>query len=806
MEARILRGKVAALIAAYGEERQIGAVVRRASLYVDHVLVVDDGSTDQTARQAREAGAEVVAHSRNQGKGAAIKTGLRHLLAGGFDYIILLDGDGQHSPDEIPIFLRAAAKSGSSLVVGSRMDQTQGMPLIRRWVNRYMSAKISERCGQRVPDTQCGFRLVQASCAAALLGSSNHYDYETEMLLLAARQGCAIESVPITTIYHDQESKIRPLTDTWRFFQLMRRFKAAPPEAPGPDKPNAKGPSGPALGRSAGGFVEKGLLLLFVAALLFLKGLYLLNYRVDSDEPQHLHVVWGWVNGLMQYRDIFDNHSPLFHLLCAPVLAALGERPDIIYWMRALMLPLFFGSLVFVHLLGRQLFDRRLAFWCAIFAGLAARFHLTSTEFRTDDLWTFFWLAALAFFFAGHVTAKRCFFTGLLLGAALSVSMKTSLLAIVFLAGLAGAAWGVPPYKPPLHWKRIVWLLGCGAAGFVLIPGFLTAFFVGAGAWDPFYYCVIRHNIVPGLGRWSNLLEKAAVFPFLLFTGWYLLQIIHRHAPSPRLAFQRGALFLTTFLYITALESFWPLITREDYLPFYPLAALFWTPLVVFGAGRLRAAYPAVQRWAGPYSGLLALGFLELVCLSYVEKPWADPSRHHYHLLEQVLNLTRPGEYVMDEKGETVFRPRPFYYALEGITTARLEKGLIKDTIAERLCETRTCVISHDSANLPPVARAFMNNNYLSIGYLRVAGRILKNPGRSGQAITFHIAIPTQYIAITPQGRSHGLLDGKPSSQAQYLQAGMHRFIPAEGERIVALVWADAIERHFRPFHKRGHT
>src|SRR5207247_2212018 len=108
---RILQGKVAALIAAYGEERQIAGVVRRASLYVDQVLVVDDGSTDQTARQAREAGAEVVTHSRNQGKGAAIKTGLRHLLAGGFNYVILLDGDGQHSPDEIPIFLRAAAKS-----------------------------------------------------------------------------------------------------------------------------------------------------------------------------------------------------------------------------------------------------------------------------------------------------------------------------------------------------------------------------------------------------------------------------------------------------------------------------------------------------------------------------------------------------------------------------------------------------------------------------------------------------------------------------------------------------------------------
>ena len=99
-----------------------------------------------------------------------------------------------------------------------------------------------------------------------------------------------------------------------------------------------------------------------------------------------------------------------------------------------------------------------------------------------------------------------------------------------------------------------------------------------------------------------------------------------------------------------------------------------------------------------------------------------------------------------------------------------------------------------------------MNRNYLSIGYLRVAGRLLKNPGPPGEEITFQIAIPTHYIAVTPQGRSRGLLDGKPSSQAQYLEAGPHRFVPAHGEQTVALVWADAIERHFRPFHKRGHT
>jgi hypothetical protein len=99
------------------------------------------------------------------------------------------------------------------------------MPLLRLSVNRYMSASISRLCGQPIPDTQCGFRMVHRSLIPDLLGGADRFEYETEMLILASRKGCRILSVPITTVYSDEVSSIHPVRDTLRFFKLIRRYK-----------------------------------------------------------------------------------------------------------------------------------------------------------------------------------------------------------------------------------------------------------------------------------------------------------------------------------------------------------------------------------------------------------------------------------------------------------------------------------------------------------------------------------------------------------------------------------------------------
>jgi len=147
------RHNVAALIPCYFEERHIRDVAARTRAQLDKVLVVDDGSTDRTTDEARGTGVEVIRHEKNQGKGGAIKTGLRELTSrDGIEWILILDGDGQHLPEEIPHFLAAANEQGASMIVGNRMSDTRKMPLVRKLTNLTMSGLISAIIGQRVPE------------------------------------------------------------------------------------------------------------------------------------------------------------------------------------------------------------------------------------------------------------------------------------------------------------------------------------------------------------------------------------------------------------------------------------------------------------------------------------------------------------------------------------------------------------------------------------------------------------------------------------------------------------------------------
>jgi glycosyltransferase involved in cell wall biosynthesis len=219
------RQTVAAVIPAYQEEKHIAEVARRTLKQLANVVVVDDGSSDATAEEARKAGADVIVHEQNRGKGESIKSGFRYWLEHGSTFVVILDGDGQHLPEEIDRFLAVASASGAKLLVGTRMNDVRGMPLVRRVVNRYMSRQISRVCGQEIPDSQCGFRMVHRDIIPDLFGGTERFDYETEMLILASRAGCRIASVPISTVYSDEVSSIHPVRDTLRFFKLMRRYR-----------------------------------------------------------------------------------------------------------------------------------------------------------------------------------------------------------------------------------------------------------------------------------------------------------------------------------------------------------------------------------------------------------------------------------------------------------------------------------------------------------------------------------------------------------------------------------------------------
>jgi glycosyltransferase involved in cell wall biosynthesis len=165
-------------------------------------------------------------HPQNRGKGEAIKTGLRHWLDRELQWVLILDADAQHRPEEIDRFVEAAVSAAAPrLILGNRMDDVSSMPLVRRLVNRWMSKQISAVCGQTIPDTQCGFRMLHRELIPDLLDGAERFEYETEMLIVASRKGFPIASVPISTVYSDEVSSIHPLRDTIRFFKLMRRYK-----------------------------------------------------------------------------------------------------------------------------------------------------------------------------------------------------------------------------------------------------------------------------------------------------------------------------------------------------------------------------------------------------------------------------------------------------------------------------------------------------------------------------------------------------------------------------------------------------
>jgi glycosyltransferase involved in cell wall biosynthesis len=213
-----------ALVPAYNEAGRIGDVVRRMLPLVSSVIVVDDGSDDGTGDEARTAGAEVIVHPSNRGKGAALMTGFARCGALGCEWIVLLDGDGQHDSADIPKLL-AARTSGARLIVGNRMEHVDGMPWGRQIGNRVSSWLVSRLIGQRVFDSQCGFRMLHRGVIDMLKFSTQHYECDTEMLIMGALAGHRIANVPVATIYGGETSHIRPWKDLTRFFRLLWRYR-----------------------------------------------------------------------------------------------------------------------------------------------------------------------------------------------------------------------------------------------------------------------------------------------------------------------------------------------------------------------------------------------------------------------------------------------------------------------------------------------------------------------------------------------------------------------------------------------------
>ena len=218
--------RAAALIPAFNEARSIGAVIEGIRGSVQHVLVVDDGSLDGTGEAARRAGAQVIEHASNLGKGTAVRAGLRELAAQGFTHALLMDGDMQHLPDEGPALIDAAARTGADLVLGERRFGRETTPASRYHANRIGSRVLSWFIGVPLNDTQCGFRVVRLAALGDLRLRARGYDIETEMLVKLWRRRARIARVPVSAVYTGQASKLRPVRDTTRtcFLAVYYRY------------------------------------------------------------------------------------------------------------------------------------------------------------------------------------------------------------------------------------------------------------------------------------------------------------------------------------------------------------------------------------------------------------------------------------------------------------------------------------------------------------------------------------------------------------------------------------------------------
>ena len=216
-------GPIIVGIPAYNEERTIGTVVLLVREHVDEVVVVDDGSTDRTATVARRAGATVIRHEENRGKGAAIRSFIDHVREREFEVCVLFDGDGQHSHVDIPRVVEPVLSGDADLVIGSRFvdgGTVDSIPLYRRFGQRVLDAVTSLPSRTRLTDTQSGFRALSPKAIRVMSTSASGYGIESEMIDIASREQLSIDERPIEVRYDDVENTRHPVVQGFQVLWL----------------------------------------------------------------------------------------------------------------------------------------------------------------------------------------------------------------------------------------------------------------------------------------------------------------------------------------------------------------------------------------------------------------------------------------------------------------------------------------------------------------------------------------------------------------------------------------------------------
>lgn len=480
-------------------------------------------------------------------------------------------------------------------------------------------------------------------------------------------------------------------------------------------------------------------------AAVAIRAAFVVAQKIDSDEPQHLHIAWAWTQGLVQYRDVFDNHLPLLHVLFAPVMAVMPESATAFLLMRVAIMPVAIGCSVLLYFFARPHFGERTAVVAALLFSVAPPWLATSVEFRNDTLWIFFWLAGLAL-----ISRAKLHWAGVAFALSLLASVKAVPLLLAHALALVT--------QGQLH--RDSFRAGVRVAAAAAVPLFLTlSWMYAAGALDEMLYSTLFFN------------AAAPVEPARRISGIVGFAIVAVMISTQRRTSMNAATHLSYFAiwYVALLLGFWPILTPRDFLPIVPLAAL------------------AVAANVPPRKLAVAALMLAAAVASFIDERLWRPREHvREDFVDAVVRVTTTDDFVFDLKGDAVFRRRAASYVYEDVGRALTAEGKIPDRGPEDIVASQCCAAIRDSTHLPPRTRAFLNEHFIGDGLLRFCGTEVRGS-------SFAIAVPQTY-AVFARDPSRVTIDGIPYRGPRPLAAGRHTLTSGGNERVRVIWWRAAKE------------
>lgn len=334
----------------------------------------------------------------------------------------------------------------------------------------------------------------------------------------------------------------------------------------------------------------------------------------------------------------------------------------------------------------------------------------------------------------------------------------------------------------------------------VAVPALIAGTFALSGLWPQFYEGVFGHNLLPR--REPKELTILREILYLLALGAMLLVAVklRSFARIHGLRVVPAWIALLWGSYLFSLFNIWTMLTRQDYLPTYPLAAV----LVAGGALVVGRWLGSRLKWARTDlqvlvpAGICTSGILVTAAMSGFG---TDGTRVELALVRDVLRMTQRADFVVDAKGETIFRQRAPFLIYESITNRLIRSGMLPDDIAIRATEMHACFVSTlMQERLPEAGSAFITRNYLQVSQsVRVAGCTIGSPAQQNGA-SFKTVIPAEYEIVAIDPPVSGELDNKQYEGPCFLQPGLQKFIAAQPHRALAVLWESAAQAHFNPF------